>query len=411
MKYWHDGNRFSITGQAFESTYIGLDGAQQVNNINTLTYKGLLLSAKQDFDFNNVTVKWFTDFNRFSPNFLVNDFPSFGNKGGFKMANNGQGNYRLRAGTQLAWTINTAWEWFVGLEWEKRATEAYQVYNQSSAAILGSIMPKFSVNEKSLYSQLDYSLDEQWNFIIGGRYINNDIIGQDLAPRLAAIYKFNTHHSIKALYSVGFNVPSFTQLKADFGDIVVGNPNLNPEKVKTIDFAYTYANENTLMVANIFQLKAEDFIFSDRSTGTINFFNAQPFTRYGAEIDLTYQINRKWRLFSNLSYHYQGNSKKVSDTTLTYVPKTTANMGSEYLINREQKIGSSLRYLGARSTAKALILWNVDYQYVWYDVILNLTLENMLDQTILHPNMAEFNDRLIPAGQGRNVKLGVSYPF
>jgi len=36
---------------------------------------------------------------------------------------------------------------------------------------------------------------------------------------------------------------------------------------------------------------------------------------------------------------------------------------------------------------------------------------NLLDKTILHPNMASFNDRLIPAGQERNIKLGISYQF
>lgn len=48
---------------------------------------------------------------------------------------------------------------------------------------------------------------------------------------------------------MGFNTPSFTQLKADFDEVVIGNPDLAPEKAATFDLAYTFTASDSLFIA------------------------------------------------------------------------------------------------------------------------------------------------------------------
>ena len=408
MKYWQRG--FTATLQAFEAHYSGIAQPRQVNNFNDLVYKGLLVSTVRRLQFDDINVKVFADYNRFYPEFFVTDFPSSGIQGGFRMAENGRSNYRTRIGGDMFWALSSEWDWFVGAEWERRSTGEYQVYNYDADTSLGSIMPKFSLQEKALYSQMDYRPDViNWRFTLGGRYTNNSITGSDTVPKLSAVYQLSPQSSLKALYSVGFNSPSFTQLKADFGGLVVGNPDLTPENVETYDLAYSYSDDRTLFVVNIYQLSTENFIASDRANGIVSFFNTGGFTRYGGEVDWQYQVSDSVKLLSNFSYYYQGGEERGDDPTLVFSPEFTVNIGAEYQFSQAQRIGTSIRYMDERSSASSLLRWNLEYQYRWDQVSLSASFENILDESIRHPNMGEFNDRLVPAGQGRNLKLGLRY--
>ncbi len=402
---------FNFTAQAHQVTYTGLAQPRTTDNINTLTYQGLLIAADQSWQLDKTSIKLFADFNRFYPKFEIENISVDGDVGGFQMANEGDENYRARAGLQATVTISPRWEVFSGVEYERRSTEEYQVINYSRNEVTGSIWPHFHLNETSLYSQVDYRPVDDWRLTLGGRYTHNSITGHDVVPRVALIYQLTEKSAVKVLYSVGFNSPSLNQLKADFSDIVIGNPDLQPEKVRTLDVSYSYTDTDLVLEANIFRLDAQDFILSDRTQGTIHFFNASSFTRYGGELSVQYQLQNGLKILSNLSYHQNGSEYNNEDVSLRYTPEFTFNLGGTYQLNAKQRIGSSLRYISTRAAADELWLWNLDYRYQLEQVSLTATFENLLDTEILHPNMAEYNERLIPGGQGRNIKFMLRYNF
>ncbi len=402
---------FQLSAQAFESTYTGLaQPTRQINNVNELTYKGSLIATSYQWQLQQTDIKAFADYNKMYLDFYIQDFAGVGNPGGFAMENEGEDNYRARVGINLSTQLTNSLELFAGAESEQRSTESYQIVNHAADSVLGTIMPSFDVEEHSAYAQLDYQFTDALRFLIGGRYTSNEITGDDTVPRVAAVYQLNKRSSLKFLYSVGFNSPSFTQLKADFAPVVEGNPQLTPEKVHTYDFAYHYSTNDLLLVANLFKLKAEDFILSDRSTGTINFFNAQEFSREGAELDMQYHISDSLHLLANLSYLRHGNSENNHDTTLIFTPTTSFNLGAIYQLG-QHSIGTSLRYIGERANNDELRLLNFNYQYQLQQWQLMATLDNALDEEVLHPNMGEFNERPIPGGEGRNLNVSIRYNY
>jgi outer membrane receptor protein involved in Fe transport len=87
------------------------------------------------------------------------------------------------------------------------------------------------------------------------------------------------------------------------------------------------------------------------------------------------------------------------------------NLGAHYQPTTKATVGMSVRHIGPRSSADGIWLVNLDGQWRLGPVQLFATLENILDDDVMHPNMAEFNDRLVPSGQGRNLKLGARYSF
>ena len=398
---------FTALGQVFESRYTGIAIPRHIENVNDLVYKGYLLSLRNDWEGESSKLTIYTDYNNFHPHFKV-----AGGAPNFRMDDNGKKNYRWRSGLNYDRELNDWLDVFLGAEHEVRSTEEYQMYFTDTDTVTGNLLPEFKLWENSLYGQFDLTPAAQWRFLIGGRYTDNSITGHDLVPRLAAIYQINTRQSLKLLYSVGFNSPSFTQLRADFPPVVEGNSDLIPETVETVDLAYTYNNESLLFTANFWRLQAEDFIFSERLPGEpLRFFNAGSFDRHGAEFDIQYRLSRCLKLFSGLTWYHQGNEDDAEDISRVYTPVLTWNLGAHYQPTSTATAGLSVRHIGPRSSADKIWLVNLDGQYRLGPVQLFATLENLLDDDVMHPNMAEFNDRLVPGGQGRNLKLGARYSF
>ena len=213
------------------------------------------------------------------------------------------------------------------------------------------------------------------------------------------------------MYSVGFNSPSFTQLKADFNGLVNGNENLVSEQIASLDAGYYFQNKNLSWGITLFRMDAKDFIVSDRSSGAIEFFNASDFTRQGSELDVEYVLEDWKKIFFNLTYQLDGNSATTNDSTRLYAPQWLANSGIIFRLNQTHQVGVSIRYIGERASSDSQILLNAQYQYTRANFNISTTLENGADTKIQNPNMAEFNDRLVPSGQNRNVKLAVKYRF
>jgi outer membrane receptor protein involved in Fe transport len=402
----------NVLAQAFQSETNGLENPRQVNNVNTNEYEGYLLHADYgDTTGGDLDWKLFTDYNNFFLNFTVEDQINGDTPGGTRFNDGGDNNYRWRSGSSLNYHWSKVLAVFAGLEYEERYTGEYQAYNGATGETRGVIVPHFGLSEWSFYSQIDYILGAKWRFFVGGRLTDNSITGTDSVPRLGAVYKIDDLQSLKLLYSVGFNSPSFTQLRADLLPLVQGNPDLSPEKIKTVDLAYSYSKGNNFFVANVFYLKAENFIVSDRSSGTIKFYNASDFERYGAELDYQGILAKQWTLFANLAYHVQGNSMEEDDPTAIYAPKFTTALGVNYTFLKRHSIGASLRTISHRADSDALAQFNLDYQYKLEGLTLFSTLRNILDEEILHPNIGEFSSREVPGGEGFNFIVGAKYGF
>jgi outer membrane receptor protein involved in Fe transport len=403
--------KVNLLAQAFQSTANGLESPRQINNVNTLDYTGYLLHTDYGDTTGKIDWKLFTDYNNFYLNFTTQDRIGGNTPGGTRFADDGEQNYRWRSGSSANYHWSKALSIFAAVEYEERYTGDYQLYNAVTDETIGVIMPAFGLSEWSFYSQVDYTLGEKLRFLLGGRVTDNSITGTDSVPRLGAVYKIDDEQSLKLLYSVGFNAPSFTQLKADFLPVVQGNTGLTPEKIKTVDLAYSYSKGNNLFVANIFYLQAQNFIVSDRSTGTINFYNASDFERYGAELDYQGVLAKQWTVFANLAYHAQGNSTDENDTTAIYAPEVTTALGLSYNFLPRHSIGASMRTISHRAASASLAQLNLDYQYKLDKLTLFASLRNVLDEEILNPNIGEYLSREVPGGDGINFLVGAKYTF
>ncbi len=410
MRYKHAKSQLFFHG--FESEFTGLAQPRNVSNVNSLTYTGFMLSASHDTQpISGHKVRYFADYNQFYLRFDVQDFNGANQDGGFRMSDNGENNFRSRFGMNWDTSVNDNLSMFSGIEWERRSTGDYEVFDGATNDTTGTIMPGFHLDELSIYGQADVIPYEHGRLFLGFRYTDNDIIGESLVPRFGFVHSLSVNSSVKALYSEGFNTPSFTQLKADFNGLVNGNENLEAERVASHDVGYYWQNETINAGVTLFYYIAHDFVYSDRSSGAIEFYNSEAFEHSGIELEWEQNIANRIRWFVNMSYLLDGNAEDAQDGSAKYSAEYSMNLGFHWRL-RGHKIGMSLRHVSERASADATTLWNVSYQYLWQQTRFSVVVKNALADEQLQPNMAEFNDRLVPNGAPEEVvQLAVKYVF
>jgi iron complex outermembrane receptor protein len=97
-----------------------------------------------------------------------------------------------------------------------------------------TLTPSDSRDIYSVYLQDQYEIDESWTSTVGLRYDYYDYFGGHLSPRVALLYDTHQGSAFKLIYGEAFRAPALR----DHTDIFVGNPDLQPEQIKTLEAAW-----------------------------------------------------------------------------------------------------------------------------------------------------------------------------
>jgi outer membrane receptor for ferrienterochelin and colicins len=266
------------------------------------------------------------------------------------------------------------------------------------------------------------SLMDQWRFsddwtgTFGVRFDDYCDFGSTTNPRLGVVWHTTERLTLKLFGGTAFRAPSFIDLYAQNNPTALGNPDLEPEKNRTVDFGLS----TTLVPSGDLQL---DFNLYRYSTDNIIRFepagavqvatNAGKQEGQGVELQMTWRTGRQFSFNWNYSYL---DSKTDGRTDISAVPRQMSNLGLFY---RPEKWHW---YLGAK--------WVADRErapgdnrppvqdYWWFDShwqtqvqhwTFSATVKNLLDEDAREPSsIAILNDFPL---QGRQWLLGVSYLF
>lgn len=356
-----------------------------------------------------------------------------------------QNNYRSTWGGNLSYQLNDDMLLFVGAEYESRSVGEYQ-----RTDIRGNFdalqAPATKITEKSAFAQLDWTVND-YRLVLGGRFVDNELTGDAISPRLSAIYNLDEQSSIKLLYSEGFNSPTLSQVNLNINDFIFGNKNLKAETVETLDLAYTRASPRQIITVNAYHTHADNFIarvFKNPVPGLkdgpgIQLSNTGSFSRSGLEIDYQ-QVWESFTVLANFAYNREGNTTDKKDLLANGVPRYTMNLGLNWQLNEQSSLGLSLRYWSERGgdslprliadnnvgsgtapenfTLSPEIITNISYQHRFDSALMTLSVSNVFDESIYHPdhstggqNGVPFRVSSIPWGAGRSWLLSLTWPM
>ncbi len=180
------------------------------------------------------------------------------------------------------------------------------------------------------------SLQDEWKLLAdltltaGLRYDDYSDFGDTTNPRLALVWGVNEDLTAKLLYGSAFRAPSFSDLGQKNNPVSLGNPNLNPEQIDTVELAFSYRlNQNLQASLTFFDYEAKDVIefLSDANGVTKTAQNARDQDGDGFELELSWKPMSQLRLSSSYS-------KQDATDAKTHTPIADAP-GKQYKLNAD----------------------------------------------------------------------------
>lgn len=279
-----------------------------------------------------------------------------------------------------------------------------------------------NVDRKNSYLSIQdqWQFANDWELTSGIRYDYYDDFGSTINPRIALVWEVSQNISTKLLYGRAFRAPAFDTLYAINNPVGIGNPNLEPETIDTIEFSIDRHLQNNIRWSmNLFSYKSKNLIdfIADQGATSTTAQNAKDQEGYGLEAELT------WKMDNNsldLNYSWQHSKDSETNSVIPLAPKQlvsamyeaklseNVNFTAKYnwIGSRNRKVGDLREQLNNYSILGIALHWSIDS---WK---LSLLGKNILDENGYDPTHPLVPDVLGPIAdypiQGRSVFLQLS---
>ena len=280
-------------------------------------------------------------------------------------------------------------------------------------------------NRKNYYFFLqdEWSLAQDWNLTSGVRYDSYSDFGYTINPRLALVWQTTYNLTSKLLYGRAFRAPSFAEQFNLNNPVALGNPELDPETIDTLELAFYYQPTARLSTGlNLFYYKIRDSIrfTPDLAPATTNTAQNQgEQTGSGAEWEADWKMTKKIRLKGNYAYQHSINDETGNNAG--DAPQNQAYLRSDWNFLAGWHLNVQGTWIADRRRVEADNRPNIE-NYTLIDAGLryqqkqnrwgtSLFVRNLFDEDAREPNPAPgfiVND--LPLA-GRNVYAELRYNF
>lgn len=155
------------------------------------------------------------------------------------------------------------------------------------------------------FAQGVFQLANDWELTAGMRFDDYSDFGGTFNPRLALVWSAGYNLTTKLLYGEAFRAPSFAQTRADKNPSFLGNPDLDPEELKSYELAFDYRpDENLQFHLNLFQYEWDDIIVfvPDMGGSTRTAQNAGKQKGHGLEFESAWHVLETLELSGNFAW-------------------------------------------------------------------------------------------------------------
>ena len=182
---------------------------------------------------------------------------------------------------------------------------------------------KQEITNRSLFGQYDFFLIKKINIIYGIRF--DDFVEYEnvLSPRIGLMYKFSKHWKFRTSWGKGFRAPSFMERYIDwnhlqFNYVVLGNPDLKPERSNGITLGIDYLSSSQNQFSLMFYHTQFENLIQDYAIkpGLLSYQNINEATFEGIELQQMVKISERWKtkLGFNWINNRDGENKMIPNT-------------------------------------------------------------------------------------------------
>ena len=249
-----------------------------------------------------------------------------------------------------------------------------------------------------LFVQDIWQLAADWELTAGVRYDDYSDFGDTSNPRLALVWSTSRRLTTKFLYGEAFRAPSFAETRAINNPIVLGNPLLDPERLKSqeIDFNYL-ASEDLSLSFNIYKYKWTDIIrfVPDQNASSSTARNTGRRNGQGWEFELNWQASSEFNLEANYAW-VKTEDVDAGNTQVAFAPHQQAYLGALWTINDSASLVSQIHHIMDRAREPGdsrsevddytIAIMALKYKFL-KGLDLQLVVNNLLDEDAREPSI------------------------
>jgi len=281
-----------------------------------------------------------------------------------------------------------------------------------------------TAEHKSLFIQDEWQLVDSLLLVGGVSVDNHEEFGSEVSPRVYAVYSLSDSITFKGGYGEGFRAPSLTELSPDYQVFaggssfwVEGNPDLDPERSKTIEAGVEYHHADWVVSTRVFENQLENLVqsvcYTDcgvRGSERRRYENVDESRIRGLEFALSHELTEQVNL--DVNYTFLDTEDRGTNEPLEDRPKYSANIALGWspieameLRWRSQLLGK--QYVGSQGYAPHYDLHHIDFSYEINDHFTVYSgVKNLFDR-----QLAEESDLYNTTETGRTFRLGVTASF
>ena len=282
-------------------------------------------------------------------------------------------------------------------------------------------LPEEQRDQFFLSLQDEWQFHEQWQLVAGTRYDNYSDFGETINPRAALVWLTTDNITTRLLYGRAFRAPSFSELYVTSNPVVLGDEELEPETIDTVELAFNHQIDSSSEYSiNLFYYNIKDLIVYEaipNSNNANQAANAGERTGNGLEIEFSHQFNDLIRLETH--YTYQLSEDQATDRDVGMAPNDQAYGRLNWSLSPHWQLATELYWFGkikrgagdSREPLDSQTLWNMNFRYLGFgsQTELSLNFRNILDEEIRYPSLPQ-----IPGdtpGPGFNANIAIRHHF
>lgn len=299
------------------------------------------------------------------------------------------------------------------------ALSATDINITNNIAVSSYYLPNAQRIIASMALQDEWQLKKAWQLTTGIRYDYYSDFGSTINPRLALVWDINSQLTSKLLYGKAFRAPSFSEQMYQINPILLGNKQLHPESINTVEMAIDYhPTLNFRSAFNLYGYEVQGLIVPIANLGkmTATFQNFGDHYGYGTELEWDWHIQPQWHVSGN--YAWQQSYKEGTHEMVTGIPEHHVYLAVDWQLLNYWYLRPQLNWIGSRNRALNDQRPLADYATV--DLTLrgkkllghltvSASLHNMFNSINREPASDSFSQNLPLAGRSFYLEAAVNF--
>ncbi|HEX7026432.1 MAG TPA: TonB-dependent receptor [Gammaproteobacteria bacterium] len=256
-------------------------------------------------------------------------------------------------------------------------------------------------------AQDEWSFAPDWKLTAGVRFDNYSDFGNTTNPRAALVWQTRYNMATKLLYGRAFRAPSFAEQFNINNPVALGNPDLDPETIDTLELAFDFSvSEKMRWSINIFAYEMDDiiqFVSDPAPANSRTSQNTGGRTGRGVEWDFKWQANDHNSI--SVNYAFQDSEDEDTNSDTPNAPGQQLYFRHDLNLSPTWSLHTQINHVADRKRAIGDLRNQID-DYTKVDIVFRrhahesqvsaaIYISNVLDETIKEPSLAPgaiFND-------------------